>query len=315
MLTADWEIEASNIVIEGFQPQALRPGVLSFGVSSYGYDARVADEFRVCKTPEQVLNEWRAENPHRNALVPDFAIDPKNFDERLFETMTVAPGKVLTIPGNSFALATTVERFRIPRDTLAVCVGKSTYSRCGIIINVTPLEPMWEGTVTIEISNTTPFPAKIYPHEGIMQVLFFKTAGRTCDVSYADKKGRYQNQTGITLPSVPAGIKAYWDQGVDQGVSDGDRTAIHVFDDGKTLPLGSFDDMRAMFRRGDVTKTKEVISATEVGPMPAVFDLDAVNSQSVDPGHVTGLMTTITGYLPPEPMAFPPVPVDADDRD
>lgn len=274
MLTADWEIEASNIVIEGFQPQAVRPGVLSFGVSSYGYDARVADEFRVCKTPEQVLNEWRAENPHRNALVPDFAIDPKNFDERLFETVTVAPGNVLTIPGNSFALATTVERFRIPRDTLAVCVGKSTYSRCGIIINVTPLEPMWEGTVTIEISNTTPFPAKIYPHEGIMQVVFFKTAGRTCDVSYADKKGRYQNQTGITLPSVPAGIKAYW----DQGVSEWDRTVLQLIQEDKTT----------------------VNMPDQVKTMLGVF--------------APGVLKTFDRAKPPEPT-FPPVPVDADDRD
>ena len=167
-------------MIEPFEEGLSRPGVISYGVSSYGYDIRVAGEFKI------FTNVYSA------------VVDPKQFDPR---SMIDFEGEVCIIPPNSFALARTVEYFRIPRGVLTVCLGKSTYARCGIIVNVTPFEPEWEGYVTLEISNTTPLPAKIYANEGIAQVLFFE-ADETCQVSYADKKGKYQNQQSILLPKV-----------------------------------------------------------------------------------------------------------------
>ena len=167
-------------MIEPFEPGQVREGVISYGVSSYGYDIRVADEFKI------FTNVYSA------------VVDPKSFDPR---SMVDFQGDVCLIPPNSFALARTVEYFRIPRSVLTVCVGKSTYARCGIIVNVTPFEPEWEGYVTLEISNTTPLPARIYANEGIAQVLFFE-AEEECEVSYADKKGKYQRQQSIVLPKL-----------------------------------------------------------------------------------------------------------------
>jgi len=164
-------------MIDPYADQKDRAGVISYGVSSYGYDIRVANEFKI------FTNVYSA------------IVDPKNFDPRSMIDFT---GDICIIPPNSFALARTVEYFRIPRSVLTVCVGKSTYARCGIIVNVTPFEPEWEGFVTLEISNTTPLPARIYANEGIAQVLFFE--GDPPEQSYADKKGKYQGQTGITLP-------------------------------------------------------------------------------------------------------------------
>lgn len=165
-------------MIEPFAESQVRNGVISYGVSSYGYDIRVADEFKI------FTNVYSA------------VVDPKNFDP---QSMVDFKGKVCTIPPNSFALARTVEYFRIPRDILTICVGKSTYARCGIIVNVTPFEPEWEGFVTLEISNTTPLPARIYANEGIAQVIFF-SGDEVCETSYADKKGKYQHQQSIVLP-------------------------------------------------------------------------------------------------------------------
>ncbi|MBI4326506.1 MAG: dCTP deaminase [Chloroflexi bacterium] len=153
--------------------------VISYGLSSYGYDLRVADEFKVFTN---VFNT---------------VVDPKNFDAKSFVDLQA---DVCIVPPNSFALARSIEYFRIPRDILTICLGKSTYARCGIIVNVTPFEPEWEGRVTLEISNTTPLPAKIYANEGLAQVLFFRAA-QVCDVSYADRGGKYQKQRGITLPA------------------------------------------------------------------------------------------------------------------
>lgn len=167
-------------MIEPFADRQVREGVISYGVSSYGYDLRVADEYKI------FTNVYSA------------IVDPKNFDPR---SMVDFSGDVCIIPPNSFALARTVEYMRIPRSVLTVCLGKSTYARCGIIVNVTPFEPEWEGFVTLEISNTTPLPAKIYSNEGIAQVLFFE-ADEGCEVSYADKKGKYQNQQSIVLPKI-----------------------------------------------------------------------------------------------------------------
>ncbi len=167
-------------MIEPFVDTQMRSGVISFGVSSYGYDVRVGDEFKVFTN------------------VYNTVVDPKNFDSKSFVDIKA---EVCIIPPNSFALASTIEYFRIPRDVLTVCLGKSTYARCGIIVNVTPFEPEWEGHVTIEISNTTPLPAKIYAHEGIAQVLFFQ-GDEPCAVSYKDKKGKYQAQRGVTLPKL-----------------------------------------------------------------------------------------------------------------
>ncbi len=165
-------------MIEPFVDDQVRTGVISYGVSSYGYDVRVGDEFKVFTN---VFNT---------------VVDPKNFDPKSFVAIKA---DVCVIPPNSFALASTIEYFRIPRDVLTVCLGKSTYARCGIIVNVTPFEPEWEGHVTIEISNTTPLPAKIYANEGIAQVLFFQS-DEPCARSYKDKKGKYQAQRGVTLP-------------------------------------------------------------------------------------------------------------------
>ena len=167
-------------MIEPFESSQVRSGVISYGVSSYGYDIRVADEFKIFTNVHSAI------------------VDPKNFDTR---SMVDFKGDVCVIPPNSFALARTVEYFRIPRNVLTICVGKSTYARCGIIVNVTPFEPEWEGYVTLEISNTTPLPAKIYAMEGIAQVLFFEAADE-CETSYADKKGKYQRQQSIVLPKL-----------------------------------------------------------------------------------------------------------------
>ena len=171
---------ASRGMIEPFAESQVREGVISYGVSSYGYDMRVAPEFKI----------------FTNVL--SAVVDPKAFDPRSFVEFH---GDVCMVPPNSFALARSVEYFRIPRNVLTVCVGKSTYARCGIITNVTPFEPEWEGHVTLEISNTTPLPARIYANEGICQVLFFQAdEDDVCETSYADKKGKYQAQRGVTLP-------------------------------------------------------------------------------------------------------------------
>lgn len=165
-------------MIEPFTESLKRDGVISYGLSSYGYDLRITDEFKI------FTNVYSA------------VVDPKNFSSSSFVDIKT---DVAIIPPNSFALARSVEYFRIPRKVLCVCLGKSTYARTGIVVNVTPFEPGWEGHVTIEISNTTPLPAKIYANEGIAQVLFFE-ADEECEVSYADRNGKYQGQTGVTLP-------------------------------------------------------------------------------------------------------------------
>ncbi len=167
-----------HAMIEPFVETQKREGVISFGLSSYGYDARVSDQFKVFTNVDSAI------------------VDPKSFNPSSFVDRA---GPVCIIPPNSFALAHTVEYFRIPRDVLVICLGKSTYARCGIIVNVTPLEPEWEGQVTIEISNTTPLPAKIYAHEGICQFLFIQ-GNEPCETSYADKRGKYQGQRGVSLP-------------------------------------------------------------------------------------------------------------------
>jgi len=167
-------------MIDPFVENQVRAGVISFGLSSYGYDIRVADEFKVFTNINSTV------------------IDPKAFDPRSFVDLKT---DVCIVPPNSFALARTIEYFRIPRDVLTVCLGKSTYARCGIIVNVTPFEPEWEGTATLEISNTTPIPAKIYANEGIAQVLFFQS-DEPCQTSYRDKKGKYQAQIEVTLPRI-----------------------------------------------------------------------------------------------------------------
>ena len=167
-------------MINPFSEKQVSKGVISFGVSSYGYDLRVADEFKIFTNVNSTV------------------VDPKNFDERSFVTVRA---DVALIPPNSFALARSVEYFKIPRDVLTICVGKSTYARCGIIVNVTPFEPEWEGFVTLEISNTTPLPAKIYANEGLCQILFLQ-GDEPCETSYADRKGKYQAQKGIVLPKL-----------------------------------------------------------------------------------------------------------------
>ena len=167
-------------MINPFNDRQVRQGVISYGVSSYGYDLRVADEFKIFTNVNSAI------------------VDPKKFDER--SLITVQADSVL-IPPNSFALARSVEYFKIPRDVLTICVGKSTYARCGIIVNVTPFEPEWEGFVTLEISNTTPLPAKVYSNEGLCQILFFQS-DEPCETSYKDKAGKYQKQTGIVLPKL-----------------------------------------------------------------------------------------------------------------
>jgi len=165
-------------MIEPFHEKQVREGVISYGLSSYGYDARIADEFKIFTNINHTI------------------VDPKSFDPRSFVDFQ---GKECIIPPNSFALARTVEYFRIPRNVLTICVGKSSYARCGIITNVTPFEPEWEGYATLEISNTTTLPARIYANEGIAQLVFFE-ADEDCEVSYKDKKGKYQAQVGVTLP-------------------------------------------------------------------------------------------------------------------
>lgn len=177
------ELAISHRMIEPFEEAQVRSGVVSYGLSSYGYDIRVANEFLV------FTNVYTS------------IVDPKKFDHR---SLVRIEGDFCVIPPNSFALARTVEYFRIPRHILTICVGKSTYARCGIIVNVTPFEPEWEGYATLEISNTTPLPAKIYANEGIAQVIFFK-ADQVCQVSYADKKGKYQKQEGIVPPRMDPG--------------------------------------------------------------------------------------------------------------
>ena len=169
-------------MIKPFEPGQVRfvddRKIVSYGVSSYGYDVRCANEFKIFTN------------------INNSIVDPKAFDNRSFVDFK---GDVCIIPPNSFALATTVERFKIPRNILVVCLGKSTYARCGIVVNVTPLEPEWEGQVTLEFSNTTPLPAKIYANEGCAQLLFFES-DEACETSYKDRNGKYQNQLGVTLP-------------------------------------------------------------------------------------------------------------------
>jgi dCTP deaminase len=154
--------------------------IISYGLSSYGYDARLSDEFKIFTNINSSI------------------VDPKALDNK---SLVDRKSEVCIIPPNSFVLGRTVEYFRIPRDVLVLCVGKSTYARCGVIVNVTPLEPEWEGHVTLEFSNTTPLPAKIYSGEGVCQFIFFK-ASEVCEVSYADRKGKYMRQTGVTLPTI-----------------------------------------------------------------------------------------------------------------
>lgn len=167
-------------MIEPFVEKQVREGVISYGVSSYGYDVRVADEFKIFTNVHSAI------------------VDPKNFAP---ESFVDYQGDVCVIPPNSFVLARSVEYLRIPRSALVICLGKSSYARCGLIVNVTPLEPEWQGHITLEISNTTPLPARVYANEGIAQILFYE-ADDTCDISYADKKGKYQGQTGVTLPKL-----------------------------------------------------------------------------------------------------------------
>jgi dCTP deaminase len=178
-ILSDREIRA-RIRIVPLEEGQRRPGVISFGLSSYGYDVRVGRHFKI----------------FTNVFTQ--VVDPKAFSPASFVDFE---GDVCTIPPNSFALAETMEYFEIPRDVIAVCVGKSTYARCGIIVNVTPLEPEWRGNVTLEISNTSPLPARIYAEEGIAQIIFL-AAAQPCEQSYADKRGKYQDQQGLTLPRV-----------------------------------------------------------------------------------------------------------------
>ena len=167
-------------MIEPFVENNIRKDVISYGLSSYGYDIRVSDEYKIFTN------------------INNSVIDPKKFDDKSFINFK---GDVCVVPANSFALARSIEYFKIPRNVLTICLGKSTYARCGIIVNVTPFEPEWEGYVTLEISNTTPLPAKIYSNEGLCQVIFFES-DEDCNVSYKDKSGKYQSQTGITLPKL-----------------------------------------------------------------------------------------------------------------
>ncbi len=182
-ILADHEIAKLAVhtgMITPFEAQQKSEGKISYGLSSYGYDARVDRQFKIFTNINSAM------------------IDPKNFNPQSFVEVE---DDYCIIPPNSFALARTMERFKIPRDVLVICLGKSTYARCGIIVNVTPLEPEWEGTVTLEFSNTTPLPAKIYAGEGACQFLFFRGAEEPL-VSYADRKGKYQNQTEVTLPRI-----------------------------------------------------------------------------------------------------------------
>ncbi len=183
MLKSDRWIRKMSLehdMINPFSEKQVREGVISYGLSSYGYDLRVADEFKIFTNVN-------------NAMV-----DPKRFDEKSFVTVQT---DICIVPPYSFALARSVEYFKIPRSVLTICVGKSTYARCGIIVNVTPFEPEWEGFVTLEISNTTPLPARIYANEGLCQIIFFES-DEVCETSYADRKGKYQAQKGIVLPKL-----------------------------------------------------------------------------------------------------------------
>ena len=183
MLKSDRWIRKMSLehdMINPFSEKQVREGVISYGLSSYGYDLRVADEFKIFTNVN-------------NALV-----DPKKFDEKSFVTVET---DICIVPPNSFALARSVEYFKIPRSVLTICVGKSTYARCGIIVNVTPFEPEWEGFVTLEISNTTPLLSRIYANEGLCQIIFFES-DEVCETSYADRKGKYQAQKGIVLPKL-----------------------------------------------------------------------------------------------------------------
>jgi dCTP deaminase len=174
------EMALKHEMISPFSEKQVSQGVISYGLSSYGYDLRVADEFKIFTNVNSTI------------------VDPKNFDERSFVTVQ---SECCIVPPNSFALARSIEYFKIPRDVLTICLGKSTYARCGIIVNVTPFEPEWEGYVTLEISNTTPLPAKIYANEGLCQIIFFQS-DEPCETSYADRKGKYQGQQGIVLPKL-----------------------------------------------------------------------------------------------------------------
>jgi dCTP deaminase len=182
-ILVDWEIRAyaeQYGLIEPFEPRLVRDGVISYGLSSMGYDIRIADEFKIFTNINTTV------------------VDPKHFDPRSFIDVQ---GASCIIPPNSFALGRSLEYFRLPRKVLGICIGKSTYARCGIVVNITPLECEWEGHLTIEISNTTPLPAKIYSNEGIAQVIFLESE-QVCEVSYADRGGKYQFQRGITIPRV-----------------------------------------------------------------------------------------------------------------
>jgi dCTP deaminase len=193
MLKSDrWirKVAREHDMINPFSEKQVREGVISYGLSSYGYDLRVADEFKIFTNVNSTI------------------VDPKHFDEKSFVTVRT---DICIVPPNSFALARSVEYFKIPRDILTICVGKSTYARCGIIVNVTPFEPEWEGFVTLEISNTTPLPARIYANEGLCQILFFQS-DEVCETSYADRKGKYQSQQGIVLAEVVA-----WPNGKGSG--------------------------------------------------------------------------------------------------
>ncbi len=181
-ILSDHQIE-KLVRIEPFDKGEKRPKTISYGVTSYGYDVRVGTQFKIFTNVNSSI------------------VDPKAFDPQSFVDVDATAKGFILIPPNSFALCETVEYFEIPRDMLAICVGKSTYARCGIIVNVTPLEPEWKGKITIEISNTTPLPAKIYANEGIAQIIFLR-GEETCRRSYADKKGKYQDQPGLTLPKV-----------------------------------------------------------------------------------------------------------------
>jgi dCTP deaminase len=181
-ILSDNQIERS-VKIVPFEKNAKRPGAISYGVTSYGYDVRVGTAFKIFTNVNSSI------------------VDPKRFDPQSFVDSDATEKGYILIPPNSFALCETVEYFEIPRDILAICVGKSTYARCGIIVNVTPLEPEWKGKITIEISNTTPLPAKIYANEGIAQIIFLR-GEEVCNKSYADKSGKYQDQPGLTLPKV-----------------------------------------------------------------------------------------------------------------
>jgi dCTP deaminase len=174
------EMATKHEMILPFEEKQVREGVISYGLSSYGYDLRVADEYKIFTNVNSTI------------------VDPKKFDARSFVEFS---GPACIVPPNSFALARSVEYFKIPREVLTICVGKSTYARCGIIVNVTPLEPEWEGFVTLEISNTTPLPARVYSNEGLCQIIFLGS-DEVCETSYKDKKGKYQSQQGIVLPKV-----------------------------------------------------------------------------------------------------------------